>query len=206
MLRIRRYQPGDREAVRRICMDTAKGSFRTKPKKREAVAAMFIDYNLECEPEHCFVAEEDGRVCGYCAYSADMDKLRAAMHGDLYRRVFHINPVYAWFMRGCAATSAKLAKRYGGGGFHLNVEEGHQGQKIGPKLLAVMGKHLAVSLGYRYMYLVTENRRTRGYSFYRHFGFVEAARCGLGTLCLTYDLSGIDERLGKYGIDFNTVT
>lgn len=206
MLIIRRYRADDREAVRRICMDTAKGSFRTKPKKREAVAAMFIDYNIECEPEHCFVAEEDGRVCGYCAYSADMDKLREAMHGDLFRRVWHINPVYALFMRGCARTSEKLAAKFGGGGFHLNVEEGHQGQKIGPKLLSVMGKHLAAALSYRYMYLVTENRRTRGYSFYRHYGFCEAARCGLGTLCLTYDLTGIDGQLQKYGIDFNTVT
>ena len=59
-------------------------------------------------------------------------------------------------------------------------------------LLTAMGKHLK-ALGYKYMYLVTENRKTRGYGFYMHYGFEEAKKCALGTLCLTYDLSKISE-------------
>ena len=46
MITIRKYKQEDKEFVRKICMDTAKGSFAVKPKKREAVAKMYIDYNI----------------------------------------------------------------------------------------------------------------------------------------------------------------
>ena len=81
MITIRKYKQEDKEFVRKICMDTAKGSFAVKPKKREAVAKMYIDYNINYEPENCFVAvDEDGTVCGYCSYACDMDKLKNAIN------------------------------------------------------------------------------------------------------------------------------
>lgn len=204
MLEFRKYQEKDRDAVRKICMDTAKGSFAVKPKKREAVAEMYIDYNIEYEPENCFVAVDGDKVCGYCCYALDMDKLKSAIHNDISKRVKKINPLYSWFLNICTSTSIKLSKEFGGSGFHLNIDETHQGQAIGSKLLAVMGKHLK-NLGYSHMYLVTENRKTRGYGFYTHYGFKESKHCGFGTLCLTFDLANIEKKLIKYNIKFEDI-
>ncbi|MGN1208037.1 MAG: hypothetical protein ACI4TI_01040 [Christensenellales bacterium] len=205
MIKIRKYQDKDFESVRKICMDTAKGSFSIKPAKREAVAKMYIDYNLKYEPEHCFVAvDENDVVCGYCAYSCDMQKLQSAIKYDIAKQVSEINILYSAFLKICTKTSVKLSKFYGGGGFHLNIDNSHQGLSVGPMLLAVMGKHLQ-KLGYKQMYLVTENRKTRGYGFYMHYGFEESKKCGMGTLCLTFDLQKIDEKLKKYNIDFDEI-
>lgn len=192
MITIRKYQEEDREKVRDICKDTAKGSFAIKPKKREAVAMMYIDYNIDYEPENALVAvDENDNVCGYCVYSCDMEKLKNVTNKIIAKNVAKINPFYALFLKGCVNTSIKLSKEFSGGGFHINIDSNHQGQHIGPMLLQAMAKHLK-SKGYKYMYLVTENRKTRGYGFYMHFGFKEARRCALGTLCLTYDLSKIE--------------
>ena len=204
MITFRKYTEADKEMVRKICMDTAKGSFSVKPKKREAVAEMYVDYNIFYEPENCFVAVDDGKVCGYCCYALDMAKLKETINKDIGKKVAKINPVYSWFLKICTSTSIKLSKLYGGSGFHLNVDDNHQGQAVGPKLLAIMGKHLQ-NLGYKYMYLVTESRKTRGYGFYMHYGFEEAKKCGLGTLCLTFDLSKIDEKLKKYNLNYNEI-
>lgn len=193
MIKIRKYQEKDREQVRTICKDTAKGSFAVKPKKREAVAMMYIDYNIDYEPENALVAvDENDKVCGYCVYSCDMDKLKTITNKVIAKKVAKINLLYSLFLKGCVKTSLKLSKYYLGGGFHLNIDSTHQGQHIGNMLLDAMGKHLK-NLGYKYMYLVTENRKTRGYGFYMHYGFEEAKKCALGTLCLTYDLSKIKQ-------------
>ena len=60
-----------------------------------------------------------------------------------------------------------------------------------------MGVHLK-DMGLKYMYLVTANRKTRGYGFYRHFGFDEVGKCGGGSIALSYDLNKIEENVKKY--------
>lgn len=202
---IRKYRKEDYEQVEKICMDTGKGSFAIKPKKRKAVALMYIDYNLEYEPEHIFVAEEDGEIAGYICYGCDLEKLRNAVYGELGKRVKKINVFYLWFLKICTKTSLKLGKKYGGSGFHLNIAPKYQSRHLGPKLLSVLGKHLKEEMGYGKMYLVTESRKTRGYGFYTHYGFKEADHCGAGTLCLTYDLSSIEEKLEKHGLDYSLI-
>ena len=195
----RKFEPNDRDEVRRICMDTAKGRFAVKPVLREIVANMFIDYNIDFEPQNCIIAY-DGEVCGYCAYGTDLDLLKKQTDEVYAPRVSKKNFIYAQFLKTCVKTSVKLGKKYKGGGFHLNVAKSSQGKSVGPKLLTLMGLHLR-NLGYKFMYLVTENRKTRGYGFYRNFGFEEAEKCGLGTLCLIFDLSLIDEKIKKYNLE-----
>lgn len=198
MIYIRKYQTQDREKCRQICMDTAKGSFSKNNKKREAVALMYIDYNLDYEPENCFVAvDECNTICGYCVYSCDMPRLKSVIKNNISKKLKKINPVYSLFLKGCTATSIKLSKYYNGGGLHINIDKKYQGQKIGCKLLTVIGRHLK-SKGYKFMYLVTKNRKTRSYGFYIHYGFKEARRCALNTLCLTFNLNDIEEKINKY--------
>lgn len=200
----RKYLKQDFEQVRKICMDTAPGNYSKIPKKREAVALMFADYALKYEPESCFVAVEKDKICGYCFAYTDMKRLKLAVKTDLAKNVAKINPFYALFFKICTATSIKFDKLYGTGGFHINIANNFQGQSIGPKLLTILGKHLK-NLGYKFLWLITKNRKTTGYKFYKHFGFVEAKHAGGGSLCLTYNLDRIDEKLQKYQIDFDNV-
>lgn len=188
MIQIRKYQPSDRDAVRKICMDTAKKGFNKNPKKRECVCNMFIDYNIEQEPENCFVAVDGDKVCGYIVCSIEKDKYIAKMQEIYIPKVFKKSFILGVFTKICLSTSKKLDNEFNGGGLRINIDERYQGKKIGPQLLTTLSNHLS-SLGHKYMYLVTQNRKTRGYGFYMHYGFYEAKKCGAGTLCLAYDVS-----------------
>ena len=64
---IRKYEPRDREAVRRLCCDTG---FLGKPidpvfEDRELFADYLTSYYTDCEPESSFVLEQDGVLKGY---------------------------------------------------------------------------------------------------------------------------------------------
>ena len=66
-IRVRRYRPRDRAAIRRIILTSG---FRGRPTSRfleddAVVLTLFMDYYLRYEPDSCFVAERAGRVVGY---------------------------------------------------------------------------------------------------------------------------------------------
>ncbi len=194
MIEIRKYKPEDREYVRKICMDTAKKGYNKNPRKRECIANMFIDYNIECEPENCFVAVEDDIPCGYMVCYTNRELFEEKMKKVYIPKIMKKSVVLGLFTKICVATNKKLYKQFGGGEFHINIDEKYQGKKIGPKLMTAMALHLRNN-SQKYMYLVTQNRKTRGYGFYMHYGFFEAKKCGAGTLCLAYDVAKIDEKL-----------
>jgi hypothetical protein len=64
---IRKYEPRDREAVRRLCCETG---YLGKPidpifQDRELFADYLTRFYTDIEPESCFVVEQDGVVKGY---------------------------------------------------------------------------------------------------------------------------------------------
>lgn len=193
MITIRKFRPADRAVIRKICMDTGKKSFQKSAKKREFIALMFIDYYLDYEPENVFVADDDGVACGYIVCSTNKQLFKEKMKQVYLPKIRKISLILAIFTRFCIRTSWRLDQQLGGGGFHINIDAAHQGQKIGPRLLTALGQHLAAA-GHPYMYLITANRKTRGYGFYRHYGFTEVAKCPGGSLALAFDLSKIDTK------------
>lgn len=193
MIEIRQFVETDRDYIRKICMDTANKGYNTNPRKRECIANMFIDYYLDFEPQNCFVAVDEGIPCGYIVCSANPELFQQKFKEVYIPKVFKKSFLIGLFSKITAGTSKKLDNLLGGGGFHINIDDKHQGLKLGPKLLTALGKHLFAN-GHKYMYLVTKNRKTRGYGFYKHFGFEEAKKCGFGTLCLAYDLGKISEK------------
>ena len=195
---IRYFKPSDRDGVRKICADTSAEIYRKKPKLRECMCNMFVDYYIEQEPENVLVAEdeESGYICGYIVASTNPDKFKEKQK-KVYSPMIRKKRLYlGWFNSICAVVSADLDKTYGGG-FHINIATDRQGEKLGPKLLTSMGVHHK-NKGVKYLYLVTKNRKTRGYGFYSHYGFKEVKRYFLGSLALTFDLSGLEEKIKKY--------
>lgn len=68
---LRKYRASDREAVRRICADTALWGEPVDSvfADREIASDVLISYYTDFEPESCFVLSAGGRVAGYLAGS-----------------------------------------------------------------------------------------------------------------------------------------
>jgi hypothetical protein len=66
-LRVRNYQPADREAVRQLCCDTGFLGNPIDPvfEDRELFANFLTDYYLEHEPESAFVITSNEEIKGY---------------------------------------------------------------------------------------------------------------------------------------------
>ena len=192
MITFRKYQEKDRENVREINMMTNKKFLQKNEKMKNAGAMMFVDYYLDFEPENVIVAvNEDDQAVGYCVASTNKELMREKMRKVYLPKISKTRWYLGIFTRFMINTSYKMDTRFGAG-FHINIHHDYQGQKIGPRLLTEMGKHL-LNCGFKQMYLVTQNRKTRGYGFYMHFGFKEAAKCAAGSLCLTYDLEQLKD-------------
>jgi len=184
-IRIRKYQPSDRDAIRLICKDTANRKFAKNEKKREAMCLMFIDYFLDFEPDNCFVAVEGKMPVGYIVCSTDAEKYDREFRKRYIPTIRKISIPMAIFTLLCLKTSNRLNRTHNGG-LHINVDASHQGLKIGPRLLSSLSRHLHKK-GYPYMYLVTQNNKTRGYHFFTHFGFHEIRQCFGGTIALAFE-------------------
>ncbi len=182
MVEIVKYQKQHTLALRNICLSTAEPKYR----QNEAICWMFLDYYLEYEPEHVFVCVDGEQAVGYIVCSTN-PKLFLEKNREIFLpKVARKSKLLKIFFKACLRTSKKLNQQYNGG-FHINIDQKYQGQGLGTKLLDTLGAHLQEQ-GYPYLHLITRNRKTRGYGFYRHYGFVEAKRYASGTLALIYDL------------------
>ncbi len=78
---IRRYEPGDREAVRDICRTTAyrNRGFQRVFEDGEVFADYWTRYYTDFEPESCLVCVVDGSVAGYMAGCLDTRRFRRIM-------------------------------------------------------------------------------------------------------------------------------
>ena len=198
MIKIEKYTDKYRDTIRKICADTAKGSFAKNPKKREAICNTYIDYYLDCEPQNVFVATDNGVACGYVVCSTNSDLYQKQFKNIYLKQISKNSKILALFTRICLKVSKTLDDKYSGG-FHINIDGEHQGKRIGNYLLTALGQHLLKN-NVNYMYLVTKNRKTRGYGFYNHFGFKEVKKYFLGSLALVYDLQNLKEQHGTVDI------
>jgi ribosomal protein S18 acetylase RimI-like enzyme len=84
---IRAYQPGDREAIRRICCETG---YIGEPidwlwRDRESFADLITRYYTEREPESILVATRGDRVVGYLTGCVDSARARGASVREIRR-------------------------------------------------------------------------------------------------------------------------
>lgn len=195
MIKIEKYKTEYKDNIRKICADTAKGSFAKSPKKREAICKTYIDYYLENEPENVFVATDNGVACGYIVCSTNSELYQQKFKEKYLKEISKYSKILSFFTRICLKVNKKLDETYSGG-FHINIDSNHQGQRIGNYLLTALGQHL-IEKGINYMYLVTENKKTRGYGFYTHFGFKQVKKYFLGSLALVYELKNLETQHGR---------
>jgi GNAT superfamily N-acetyltransferase len=149
-IKIRGYEPKDREAIRRISYET---SFLQRPHlffdDPEIVTDALTRYYIEFEPGSCFVAEARGRVVGYIIGTLDMARMnyvygtkilmplvaKAIRHGAFFRRktmLFICNYLKA-VLKG-EFLVPNLTREYPST-FHINVDQDLRGKKVGTQLI-----------------------------------------------------------------------
>lgn len=168
---VRPFIESDRETLRNILKNEA--SYTTKggknAGKKECLCYMYSDYYFDYEPRNVLVAVDDGVVCGFILASTDRKLFQEKMKEVYVPKIRKYSLVWAIFHRICCSVNDKN-DRNGGAAFHINIDHNHQGKKIGTALMEEMAK-LMKSRNKSYMYLVTENKRTVGYKFYKKLGF-----------------------------------
>lgn len=182
MFEIRKYQEKDREEVRKICMETAKKGYQNN----ETVCYMFLDYFLDSEPNHAYVLIHHEKVIGYIVVSINADLYEKKMKEKWIPMIQKKSFILGIFSRICLKFSTPFNRRIGGS-FHMNITSKYQGLRLGNQLLDVMKEHLRI-LGESHLYCFTENKKTRGYGFYRHYGFKEVKKYILGFRVLSYEV------------------
>ncbi len=182
LIEIRKYKERDYSSVCEICKKTAKRGHQT-----QVTCWMFLEYYLDSEPEHVFVAEDKGTVVGYIVVSLNSALYSCQMKKKWIPKIQKKHWIYGLFSKACLRISQSLDKEYSGG-FHMNIKEEYQHQGLGRQLLDAMKYHLH-AYQKSYLYCVTENRRTRGYGFYCHYGFQEIKTYIGGAKVLLYKIN-----------------
>ena len=188
MVEIRPYIESDREILRDILKNeasyTKKGGRNAG--RRECLCFMYSDYYFDYEPQNVLVAVEDGAVCGFIVASTDSELFQRKMHEVYIPKIRKYSLIWSLFHLVCLMVNHRQDVK-GGAAFHINIANGHQGKGIGRMLMSAMGERVAAQ-GKKYLYLVTENKHTAGYKFYKRIGFRVKIRYPGGSMMLTREV------------------
>ncbi len=189
---IRNYKESDREALRDILKNEASYTQKLKGRasegKKECLCYMYSDYYFDKEPDNVIVAESDGVPCGFIVGSTDVDLFQNEMEGKYIPMISKISKLWGFFHKICIAVN-KTLDLVGGVAFHINIHRDHQGKKIGTKLMSKMAEKMKEK-GKRFLYLVTESKKTAGYKFYSRLGFKIAKSYLGGSVMMIKELGG----------------
>ena len=187
---IRPYKESDREALRNVLKNeasyTVKKKARASEGKKECLCYMYSDYYFDFEPENVIVAEDEGVPCGFIVGSCNTELFQSKMKEIYVPKIMKISKVWGIFHKICVSVNKKQDLK-GGVAFHINIDHNHQGKKIGTKLMAAMAERIAEN-GKKYLYLVTENKKTVGYAFYKRLGFKVTKRYLGGSLMMIQEV------------------
>ena len=189
---IRDYKESDREALRDILKNeasyTQKQKGRASEGKKECLCYMYSDYYFDKEPDNVIVAEVNGVPCGFIVGSTNTKLFQKEMKENYIPKIMKISNVWGFFHKICISVN-KTQDLVGGVAFHININHDHQGKKIGTKLMSKMAEKMKEK-GKRFLYLVTESKKTAGYKFYSRLGFKVAKSYLGGSVMMIKEFGG----------------
>jgi ribosomal protein S18 acetylase RimI-like enzyme len=185
-VRIRPYQPGDLEALYRVCLLTADDGedgtalFRDPDLPGHVYVGPYVTF----EPDLALVAEDAGGVGGYTLAALDTPSFEERLERDwwppLRARYPELDPAgYLSTAEKYAIgdisrpwrTAEDLASRFPSH-MHIDLVPRMQGRGIGRRLIATMIAALAAR-GSHGVHLNVAYGNARAAGFYRHLGFAE---------------------------------
>jgi ribosomal protein S18 acetylase RimI-like enzyme len=188
MFTIRGYEKKDRDAVVTICHRTGYFGEDAAPHFKDArlFGLLFTAYYLDYEPEHCFVADDNGAAVGYIIGAVDTVVQREAF-GRLvvprivkraFTKTLFTHPEDVWFLLGLTdhadyekdLYTEDLITRYPAH-LHMNVLPEYQRKGLGGRLMAQFIETMRAA-GAPGVHLVTSTENKKALPFYEKEGFV----------------------------------
>jgi ribosomal protein S18 acetylase RimI-like enzyme len=164
---IRPYQQKDYENLREVCFVTATPPYN---KNKDITAALFCEYYLNYEGEHCFVvADQDDNAVGYILCAPDytefvkkFTKYQLPIVRKLSFKEYVLHKLEFMYNK-------KVAKDYPAH-LHIDIMPDFQRMGMGKKLVDALMAHLN-SIGVQKLHLGCGASNEKGTSFYKKIGF-----------------------------------
>ena len=169
MITIRPYRSEDYENVRRVCCHLEPEEALEEPPRRSAMLTIFCDYYIECEPQNCFVADDNGVVIGYVYCAENYRRYRERFLRDYAAKLKDQPLALRANCRGAAYAPVFYAKSYPAH-LHIDVLEPYQRMGLGHQLVDALAAHLR-SKGVPGVMLVVGRHNVKGRNFYEKYGF-----------------------------------
>lgn len=167
---IRKYKPGDREALRDICHKTA-----TAPEyvaSKDLVAALFCEYYTDYEPDNIFVIARQGddEAVGYILCAENYKNYIRTFRQKQLPKVAAIDEKAAR-MHKIGFIMDRLNGRKYPAHMHIDILPEAQRMGFGTKLVDTLTAHLKEK-GVKGLCLGVGGDNEKGINFYKKYGFI----------------------------------
>ena len=171
LITIRPYQKKDFRFVQDICMATSWFANDDTPSNRALLCALYCDYYLDNQADHCFVAvDETDTPVGYILCAVDADNFQEQMEEKYLPLVRKLSSKQFFEFN----ASLKLQQRYIRAGYsahlHIDILSDYHRQGIGRQLVNALDKHLK-ALYVEGVHLVCSAKNKNACAFYQNVGF-----------------------------------
>ena len=142
MISIRKYRSGDRENLRKICIETS--SLPTKSQKdKDFLYLMFNDYYTDIEGRNVFVAANDSdEAVGYILCAEDFDRYLSVMKKYYLPKIRKLGFSYYFMALGEIGVHKLFSKKYKAH-LHIDILSECQGKGTGTALMNELKDHLS---------------------------------------------------------------
>ena len=141
MINIRKYQPKDKENLRRICIETSKLP-NEKQIDKDFLTVAYNDYYTENEPDNIFVAvNEDDEAVGYILCSENFHDFYDIIKKFYLPEIKELGFNYYTMMLGEIFVHKLYSKKYPAH-LHIDILDVCQGQGVGTRLMNELKAHL----------------------------------------------------------------
>lgn len=171
LITIRPYNKKDFRYVQDICMATSWLANDDNAINRAMLCAMYCDYYLDNQSEHCFVAvDETDTPIGYVLCAVDVDDYEEKMSQNYMQLVRKLSSKQ-YFEHNA---SQKIARRYVNAGYtahlHIDILPDYHRQGIGTQLVQTLENHLK-EMFVEGLHIVCSAKNQQARAFYEKMGF-----------------------------------
>ena len=170
MIKIRKYEPKDKENLRKICIATSSLPVETE-EQRKFLTLMYNDYYSEAEPDNCFVAVNDeDEAVGYIISSIDYDGYNKIFSKFYLPEIKALGMKYYIMAKGEMLLHGFFKSKYPAH-LHIDILDICQGQGVGTRLMNALCEHLKEN-GVSGLMLSCGATNTKAIKFYKKNSFV----------------------------------
>lgn len=169
MITVRKYENKDKDALRKICVETS--AFDTESKNmKKFLYLMFNDYYTEVEGDNCFVAvNEDDEPVGYLLCAKNFPEYEKVFNAFYQPEIDSLGIKYALMSRSEKAIHKPFSKKYPAH-LHIDLTAACRRQGVGTKLMDALKADLK-SKGINSLMLSCGSSNKAAVKFYEKNGF-----------------------------------